>query len=147
PPTAVLPDLLSVRLSGWMPANPVSDPYTGSVVPGDGAHIFRMDVVFAGLLNPPGPLGEDGSAYEPFLYGPSPVYGFIEIDVDDGRDTGGELSGAATQRYLANVARFGRLVPDDISPRIARSGAGQDYERDFFSDPQFRRSGADFVLS
>ena len=61
------------------------------------------------MFNPPGPLGLGGQPYDPFRFGPSPIYGFIEFDIDNCNDTGGELGGAATLRYLANASRFGGL--------------------------------------
>lgn len=142
-PGCVLPDLVQVRLSGWLPGGP-DDPYSGSVVPGNQADIFRLDVVFNGLLNPPGPLGLNGQAYDPFRFGPSPVYGFLELDVDNNKDTGGELDGA-TLRYLANIGRFGGVPFDGTAGRAARSA--DDYSLDFYSPPQFRRSGEDFALA
>jgi hypothetical protein len=144
-PETVLPDLVQVRLSGWHPTDPSSDPYAGVVVPGNGADIFRLDVVFHGMFNPPGPLGLGGQPYDPFRFGPSPIYGFLEFDIDNCNDTGGELGGAATLRYLANAARFGGLPTGATSGRAARSG--NDFDFDFYTDPQFERSGEDFALA
>jgi hypothetical protein len=132
-------------VSRWQPTNPAIDPYVG-VVPSDGhnLHIFRLDLVLDGLVNPPGTIGENGNPFDPYQFGPSPVYGFIDLDVDADRDTGGELGGAARNHYLANVARFGATPGGGLGSRTALSGSDED--ADFFSDPQFERSGADFSL-
>jgi len=145
---AVLPDLLEITISGWEPTNPSVDPFAGEMVTADGASIVRIDMVFAGLINPPGTIGLNGLPYDPFRYGPSPLMGFAEIDFDhddDGDDgTGGQLGGAATLRYLANVARFGGLPDDVISERAAVNA--DDYDASFSTDPQFERSGEDFSI-
>lgn len=146
-PRTVLPDLVQVRLSGWLPDNPVADPYTGRAIDSDDAHLFRLDVVYRGLVNPPGPLGLGGAAYDPFRFGPSPVYGSIEFDVDRDRDTGGETRQVATNRYLANVARFGMLPDDSIAENAALSGVGWDYEGDCYDNPRFHHTGVDFLLA
>jgi hypothetical protein len=142
-----LPDLVQLRLEGWEPSNPLSDPYTGTPVEADHAHIFRLQLTLAGLVNPPGPLALGGEDYDPFRFGHSPVYGSVEFDADRNRNTGGESRGAATNRYLANAARFGLLPGDSISSRTAFSGVGFDYEGDCFSVPRFHQTGADFILS
>ena len=55
-PGTTLPDLISATISAWMPTNPATDPYTGQIVSAATADIFRLDVVFKGLVNPPGPI-------------------------------------------------------------------------------------------
>lgn len=142
-PTCDLPDLLWARVAGWEPADPVADPWTG-VEDGVNPHIVRIDVVFKGLWNPSGSLGLDGSLFEPEIFGARPLVGFLDIDIDSDKDTGGELGGAATFRYLANAARFGGRVSDSLGARAAISG--EDFDLDFFSSPQYERSGADFSL-
>jgi len=140
----VMPDLTGATLGGWLPTDPVGDPYTGVVIPASEAHLFRLELTFAGLVNPPGTLGLGGYSFDPFRFGPSPVYGFIELDVDADIDTGGELGGAARLRYLANIARFGRLPPGPTASRAARTAL--DHDASFDTGPQFERSGADFSL-
>jgi len=141
-PLCVLPDLRRVSLCGWDPDGPEPDPYEGETVDMEEAQIFRLDIVFNGLVNPPGPIGLDGE-FDPYLFGDSPVLGTIEFDVDDDRDTGGELDGAAESRYLANVARFAQVPDDDhLDDRTATSRA--DIDGDFWTGPQYERSGADF---
>jgi len=143
-PQAVLPDLLEISLMGWEPTNPSVDPYSGVKVDGDSANIMRIDMVFAGLLNPPGTIGLNGLPYDPFRYGPSPLMGFVELDIDRDDETGGQLGGAATLRYMANAARFGGRPEGSTGQRAAASA--DDYDANFFSDPQFERSGEDFSI-
>ena len=139
---SVAPDLVSMSLSGWTTTTPATDPYTGNEA-GVGAHLFRMDIVFAGLVNPPGELGL--GAYTPDSFGDRPVYGFIEIDVDGSADTGGELPAIARQRYLANAGRFGGVPSGSLGARAARSSF--DLDETFESGPQYERSGAEFALT
>lgn len=142
---AALPDLLEARLMGWTTPTPSADPYSGAPRQGRGASLFRLDVTFAGLVNPPGTLGVGGTAFDPFAFGPSPVFGFLEIDMDRDRDTGGELGGGAHSRYLANVGRFGRMPAGSISARVARWS--DEVDSDFATAPQIERSGADWALT
>ncbi len=148
-PDSVLPDVLRVKISGWRAFDALQDPYTGVVQRRD-ANLFRLDVTFAGLVNPSGTSGIGTDPFEPFRFGPSPVLGFLEIDIDSDKDTGGELDGAAELRYLANVARFGGLPEDSIGQRAARGGAGPggcgDHDLNFWTAPFFERSGEDFSL-
>jgi hypothetical protein len=143
--TLALPDIVSVTLQGWTSPTAVSDPYRGSVIDPSQAHLFRLDIVMSGLACPPGTLGFGGAPYFPTEFGVNPVYGFIDIDVDNDIDTGGELGGAATNRYLANVGRFGVVPRGPLGERMARSDA--DIDLTFQSSPQYERSGADFALS
>lgn len=143
-PETRLPDLLRVSLAGWAPTNPLSDPYTGEVVRPRDAHLVRIQIVFDGHVNPPGTLGVSGQPYDPFRFGTSPIFGFLDIDIDGQKNTGGELGPAAIQRYLANVGRFGQTPYGSIGERIATSAA--DYDANFWSDPQFERTGAEFAI-
>lgn len=142
-PASVLPDLLQIQLGGWTTPTPTSDPYSGSWTNSSTPALLRLDVVFAGVVNPPGTLGLGSQSFDPYTFGPSPVYGFIEFDVDRERDTGGECSGA-TLRYLANVARFGAKPSSSIGSRVAVTA--DDYDWSFNSSPQFERSGEEFSL-
>lgn len=144
-PQGVLPDLIRVSIGGWLPNDPGADPYTGVTVRPHEAHLVRIRIEFAGLINPPGTLGAGGQPYDPFRFGPSPVYGFLDIDVDDNPNTGGELGAPAVQRYLANVGRFGRRPAGPLAERVARSA--RDYDLIFSTDPQYERSGADFAIA
>jgi len=143
--SSVLPDIISISLSGWAPFQPASDPYTGVTVSGVTADIFRLDLVLNGLMNPPGTLALGAEPWDPYRFGESPVYGFIEFDIDRDRDTGGELGGSATQRYLANVGRFASIPEGSISNRMATSAS--DIDLNFSTSPQYERSGQDFSLN
>jgi len=136
-------DLLSVSLEGWLPNAPTSDLYTGNIIQGD-ADFVRVQVVIDGLVSPPGPIGLSGFPYNPYLFGDRPITGFIEIDIDDQKNSGGELMPIAINRYLANVARFGLSPESSISERMAQNGT--DLDTDFFSEPEFERSGAELSL-
>ncbi len=144
-PNGVIPELLEVTMRGWQSPTSATDPYNGSAREGRGANLFRLDVTFAGLLNPPGPLGAGGTSFDPFLFGPSPVYGFLDLDIDRNSGTGGELGSAAHSRYLANVARFGLRPYGSIASRAALWADEVDF--DFYTVPQFERTGADWSLS
>jgi hypothetical protein len=142
-PLSTLPDLVELRVSGWQTPTPVSNPYNGTTVDGSDAHLVRIDLVLAGVINPPGP--NTATNFDPFRFGNSPVYGFIEFDVDRDADTGGEL-GAAGHRYLANVGRFGGLPHE--SAQVSRAARwGLDVDGVYGTTPQYERSGADFVLA
>lgn len=141
----VLPDVVSISSSGWQAPDASSDRYTGSVMNSGGADLFRIDVVFDGLINPPGPLGLGATPFDPFRFGPSPVYGFVEVNADRREDTGGELGNAAKLRYYANISRFGEVPEGSESDLAARSG--DDLDSDFFTAPFFERSGQDYSLN
>ena len=143
--TQALPDLVEVRFRAWDAPNALSDPWTGSAVAPSTAHLFRIDIVFNGLVNPPGGLGFGGSAFDPDKFGVRPLFGFLEIDVDGDINTGGELNAVAHSRYLANIGRFGGLPDGPTGMRAARTG--DDIELDFNTGPQIERSGADFALA
>ncbi|MCH8271183.1 MAG: hypothetical protein IH985_08255, partial [Planctomycetes bacterium] len=144
-PNSTLPDVSTIVISGWLPDNPLLDPFTGSFINTRDAHIFRLDIIFSGLVNPPGPIALGAQEFDPFRFGVSPVYGFLDLDIDDNKDSGGELSLPAELRYLANVARFGRVPQGSIGGRAARSA--QDIDQDFFSAPFYERTGADFAVA
>jgi len=144
-PDAVLPDIVSLTTMGWQPFSPASDPYRGTVVGSEGAHIFRLQAVFDGLVNPPGTLGFAGQPFDPYRFGTSPVFGFLELSVDRREDTGGHLGASAESRFMANVARFGSRPHDSMGQRAATSA--DDYDRSIFTGPQYERSGADWSLS
>jgi hypothetical protein len=136
-----LPDLISARLVGWSAPDAHNDPYTGTIADPSTAMLFRLDLQFVGVVNPPGPM----EPFLPFMFGPSPLYGFLEIDVDNDRDTGGEYTPVAKNRYLANVGRFGRLPPGPIHERAVDHGS-KIFGHQFGQSPQFEQSGADFAL-
>lgn len=139
------PDLVEIRLESFTPDMPNIDPFTGQA--DENGLFVRIDVIFNGLVNPPGPIGYDDHTpeYEPAVYGPNPVMGYIEFDVDGNEDTGGEDQ-YPELRYLSNVARFGG-VPDE--PRFAdRAVTGKEsIDSDVTTAPYFEASGEEFHLA
>lgn len=135
------PDIVSMSVCAWEAFDPANDPYTGQGVDADDADLFRVDVVIAGLVNPAGRIG--GAGADAFAFGPTPLVGYLDIDVDH-PDSGGELGSAAETRFLANVARFGRRPEGSWGERAAVGAA--DLDNDFDTLPQYERSGADFAL-
>ena len=144
-PASRLPDIVSLTISGWQPFSPTSDPYTGVPIESDGADIFRVQLVLDGLMNPPGTLGLSGQPFDPYHFGDSPVFGFVEFDVDDRKDTGGHLGASAESRFMANVGRFGTRPGSSIGDRAATSSA--EYDRNIFTGNPYEHSGADWSLS
>jgi hypothetical protein len=143
-PLGAMAEIVQAQLCAWMAFDPAGDPYTGVSVEPDTAHLFRLDLTFRGLINPPGPIGLGGEPFDPFRFGDSPLVGFVDIDADEDHNTGGELGSGAETRYLANVGRFGRRPYDSLGERAASSR--DDLDDDFDTSPQYERSGADFAL-
>ncbi|MEK6643401.1 MAG: hypothetical protein AABZ08_05785 [Planctomycetota bacterium] len=140
-----LPDIIEMRLGGFAPVNPATAIFQGMWSPTGG--FMRFDLVLDGLINPPGPVGYDdlNPIYNPLLYGPSPIYGFVEFDIDADENTGGELD-YPYGRYLGNVARFGGLPHE---PYMANRAA-EDYtafDDDINTAPFVDRSGEEFHLT
>ncbi len=144
PGNHALPDLLSHTIGPWTPQNPTADLFTGQWR-ADGL-FFRLDLVFDGLVNPPGPIGCCGQpTFAPFKYGPNPVMGYIELDVDGDVDTGGEIE-FPNLRYLGNVARYGGLPQlGRLRERAARDRSA--FDGNVSTPPQVERSGEDFHLT
>jgi len=143
-PGAVMPDLLSVTIGAWSTATPTTDPYTGSFVAPAGADLFRLDIVIKGLVNPPGRLSTVPEYHFPTQYGPSPLYGTIEFDIDNDYDSGGEADFVYPATYLGQAARFGG-VPQHLADRAILKPS--DFNTDVNSPPFYERSGTDFELS
>ncbi|MCA9304150.1 MAG: hypothetical protein KC996_08515 [Phycisphaerales bacterium] len=137
-------DLLSVSVRGWIPSSPTTDLYSGSFE-NDDADFVRIQMVLAGLVSPPGPLGFNGLGYNPYQFGDRPIFGFIGLDIDHQKNSGGELMPMAQYQYLANVGRFGLSPSGSIADRMVRDG--DDVNSNFYSGPQFERSGAEFSLA
>lgn len=144
-PNTNLPDLLSVKLMAWSPDNAADDPYTGGSADGASGDILRVDVTFKGLVNPPETIGIGGFPYDPYKFGMNPVFGFVELDIDDDFDTGGEQWGEAVYRFLGNIGRFA-AVPNDVSRFRVPIDVFQLAETDFFTPPFFERTGSEFTL-
>lgn len=138
------PDLITMRIGAFSPFDPNDDRFTGNWNSNGG--YLRLDLVFDGLINPPGPVGlsDHSPVYLPFKYGPNPIIGFIEFDIDADENTGGELS-APEFRYLGNVARFGGIPSESrFTDRVATDGFAFD---GFLSTAPFvERSGEEFHL-
>jgi hypothetical protein len=137
------PDIVAYVLFGWEPVDPQSDVFTGQWQAN--GPFFRLDVVFAGLVNPPGTLGCCGYPFAPFKYGPHPVFGFVEIDMDASADTGGEVA-APRFRYPGSAARFGGLPRSArFANRIAIDGSA--FDGNINTGPFVERSGEEFHLA
>lgn len=143
-PDQVLPDLISCTISKWQSPTPATDPFAGTPHNSSIARLFRIDLEFQGLVNPPGPLEISGD-HDPFRHGPSPLYGYLELNIDRDRATGGDPTPEATNRFLANVGRFGTLPGDSINAR-AVTRPGQVLGHHWQDPPQFELSGAEFAL-
>ncbi len=136
-----LVDLQQASTARWRPDAPASDLFNGAASP-DG-EFFRLQLVFSGLVNPPG--SADPLDFEPFRYGDHPVFGFIEIDMDEDVDTGGELN-APEYRYLGNAVRFGgNVLREEYRERVATDASA--FDEDFESPPQVERHGEEFHLA
>lgn len=134
-------DLLEIWLARWLPDAPETDLFEG--YQHASGQFFRLNVTVAGLMNPPG--NTRPWAFDPFAYGPNPMYGFVEVDMDGDPDTGGELD-APEARYVSNAVRFGGK-PDD--PKLADRFAldADAFDNDFETAPFIERSGEEFHLA
>ncbi len=139
-----LPDLIRTEIGGWESRNPATNPFQGEWDDAEDTGLWRFNIVFAGLINPPGPIGLYSPDYDPYRYGPSPLYGFVEFDIDEEIDTGGEVDNI-TNRFLGNVSRFGGRVEDDLGQRAAISAL--DFDQDLLTEPLVERSGEEWHLS
>lgn len=138
-------DLLEVRVEGWETPTPETNPYAGNATGGD-ANLVRIRIIVDGLVVPPGPIALDGSSYQPYLFGDRPIFGYIELDIDDQKNSGGEFMPLAKNRYLANVGRFGKSPSSSIADRMVRVSK-DDIDSNFSSAPQFERTGSEFTLA
>lgn len=134
-------DLQEIIMGNWAPEDPVVDLFKGEFTAA--GEFLRLDVLVHGLVNPPG--SPDPFSFDPFEYGEHPIYGFIEIDVDDNVWTGGEPY-APEYRYLGNVVRFGgNVLRPEFSDRVAPDGAA--FDDDFLTPPFVERHGEEFHLA
>lgn len=144
PQTQRLPDLLAIDISSFAPDMPHLDRFVGTIDENGG--FIRIDVMLDGLINPTGDLdfGDDDD-YEPDAYGPHPLVGYIEFDIDQNENTGGETE-YARLRYLANAARFGGLPSDT---RFAGRAAPfeQEIDSNLNTEPHVERSGEEFHIA
>lgn len=134
-------DLLNIRVGPWRPDDPALDIFDGRFLPP--GEFVRIDVKLCGLVNPPGQTRPDN--FDPFLFGPHPAYGFIEFDLDDNVETGGELD-APEYRYVGNAVRFGsKPSVEPLEDRIALEAMA--FDGDFMTAPFVDRSGEEFHLA
>ncbi|HKQ50014.1 MAG TPA: hypothetical protein VJZ71_18205 [Phycisphaerae bacterium] len=145
PETQGMPDLAQMRLGRFAPSAPSDDLFSGDW--SYNGEFLRFDMVFSGVVNPPGPLGFDWDypEYAPFKYGPNPVFGWIELDVDVDVTTGGELAHPEF-RYLGNVARFGgRPQGSQFTDRMAENQSA--FDQNVLTAPYVDRCGEEFHLA
>lgn len=140
--THLPPDVVSYEIGAWQPIDPHDNEFEGAWdVTGD---FFRLDVIFDGLVNPPGTLGLT-FPFDPFLYGPNPVFGYIEIDMDADVGTGGELD-SPELRYLGNAGRYGGLPSQTwFAGRAALDASA--FDGVLATPPEVDRSGEEFHLA
>lgn len=143
-PQAGLPDLLQLVFGGWNTSTPSSNPYNGRWIDPRDTNLFRIDLVFNGVVNPPGPLNLRGEGYDPYRYGLNPVYGYVEFDIDSERDTGGEIDNVRN-RPLGVVSRFGGTFNDSIGNRAAITAL--DFDGNLLTPPLVERSGEEVHLA
>ncbi len=94
------PDIISVRVGNYDLAG---QQWTLS----DHSH-FRYDLKVKGFVNPPGPVSE--STHNPALYGPDPIFAFVEFDIDNNAHSGAE-NDHPQDAYLTVFSRFGARTP------------------------------------
>lgn len=137
------PDIIHWRIGRYSPAAPAANLFTGNW--SAGGEFFRFDLTLAGLMNPPGHVRTGLSSYAPYEFGPNPVFGYIEFDIDGDVQTGGE-TGFPQERFLANVSRFGGYLGiERYSDRVATCGSQADAP--FNEPPYVQRSGEEFHLA
>ncbi|MCB9863874.1 MAG: hypothetical protein H6820_11005 [Phycisphaerales bacterium] len=136
-------ELIGIRAGNWSPLNPTINRFVGCWNPS--GHFLRLELAFDGLMNPPGRVGLSTPDYAPFEFGPHPVSGFVELDVDDNVDSGGDINNPENM-YPGNIARFGGLPTNpELIDRIATLGVDN---TGFLSPaPHVERSGEDFHIA
>lgn len=134
-------NLLELKMGTWNPADASVDIFDGAY--NEVGLFVRIEIILEGLVNPPGNI--DPIAFNPFAYGDRPVYGFIEIDMDNDFNTGGELD-SPRYRYLGNIARFGGL-PANSQHRDRTAIQGSDLDQNFLTEPFVERHGEDFHIA
>jgi len=139
-----LPDLIETRLGPWQPSAPILNLFLGAYrTDSSDGDFFRLDLVLRGLMNPPGDV-RPGS-FAPFAYGPHPLYGFVELDMDHNVNTGGEFD-APQYRYLGNIVRFGGRISE--GPLRGREALDADaFDSNITTPPLVDRSGEEFHLA
>lgn len=136
-------DLVRYRIGAWTPNDATASLFRGEWVAAP-ANFFRLDLVFEGLVNPPG-LGFPAGIN---LFGDNPLLGFVELDIDANVLTGGELLGPQF-RYHGAAGRFGGPISNDrFDGRVSLDTCPGDYDADASTGPYFpERSGEEFNLA
>ena len=135
------PDVVEIVVGNWQPTDPQTDLFSGTFA--SSGIFLRLEVALNGLQNPPGSTSV--GSFAPYQFGPHPVYGFLEFDVDRQIETGGETA-APEFRYLANVARYGGVPAGSrFDDRVLRQP--DDDDGDFDTSPYIERSGEEFHLA
>lgn len=135
-----LPDLKRYRIGTWLPDDASVDVFAGAYE--STGSFFRFDLILEGFFNPPGPANFVANFALPFQYGDNPVFGFVEFDVDQNMNTGGELA-FPRHRYLGVVGRFGGLPLGSPGLAIRAAKSGEDFNTGF---GPVHRSGEEFHL-
>jgi len=136
------PDVTHYRIGNWAPDDVFGDLFEGEYTATDFDEYLRIDLVFKGRINPPGPQ-EHGVTFDPFRYGNSPLYGSVEINADSNTNTGTELLNES-KYLLGNVGRFGSRAPNGLGPRTATNWG--DVVSPYQAPPQVHRVGSEFQI-
>ena len=148
------PDLLAYRTGNWLVYDPETSLFEGEFNLPYGPY-FRLDIVLDGLMNPAGPCWYSDTqqiwtTFDPLLYGPNPVLGRVQIDVDGHIDTGGWIgeSSRPQDSLLGNVGRFGyRAYSPGGGPYAYRTATCYpDTLAPFSHEPKVWRGGNDVCL-
>ncbi len=136
-------DLIRYDIGGWIPNDAVDSLFRG-VWTDAAADFFRLDLVFDGLVNPPG-LSFPANI---FFFGDNPLLGFVEFDIDANVLTGGELIGPQF-RYHGAAGRFGAPATSDrFDGRVSMDTCPGSFDADIGTGPYFpERSGEEFSLA
>ncbi len=139
-----LPNILETRVGTYQPTDPAGNLFIGSWTVSGG--FVRIDIVFRGVINPPGLVGmSEGGVFDAYKFGPNPVFGFIELDVDANENTGGEID-FPELRYLGNVSRLGGM-PSEAHYLNRVAVTQEDFEYEVNECPLVKRSGEEFHIS
>lgn len=137
------PDILYYEIGAWDPNQPDRDLFQGRWR-NDGDFV-RLDIVFAGLVNPPGRF----DPFLPFDFGEHPLFGYVEIDLDADLEvqasTGGELV-EPHLRFNGNVARYGGYpVGARFADRVALDATA--FDGIMATPPYVDRAGEEFHIA
>lgn len=133
-------DLVRYRIGAWQPDDPTADLYAGQFAAT--GPFLCIKLVIDGLVNPPGPTD---FPFDPNCFGMRSLYLWLELDVDDYLDTGGEIY-SPELRYLASAARFGGRPGGRLyDNRVGTDGFDSDGVYD--TPPWIDRSGEEFHLA